>query len=579
MKEASKEHLLASNFFATAIELTVDVEARRTLGLLRDHHRKLSQALNEAVSVKVSSKPPASGGHGTNSPILIRSGSPGPNYYGETPTLRRGGSSNSEPDFSPQGFPPLSHHLQSVAVSNQSRLGKSTSSLLASNLASKRGIPPPQSALSPVLSPATTPGAGARHGNDFFTSNQLSQHLDAQRGPNTGTGLTSRNSRGGLQSTRDANKQPEAGFNRFYSSLETFVSRIGSPLAGSLGFAGMDLVPEVKETSSPTTDGELIDGSTVPAHSDKDGYNYAYGVTEMVQNLMPKAWWSGQDQGPSKASTKTRSIFGGAGGGKGVGTGWQGGNESYYVRAILHRFLKVPYLILFIQVVPTSKSGQILPVSYATVAGRAPSPSQEVSEEYSPLRPKKTDATRRARSITDHPTTATILEGDETKADLDRSKTMEELMLENHQLRQLTDNLSRRLHTWEVNARDSRAMLDRSLMLYRNKSGDGASFGSSGGDERSAEREKELQLEIRSLNTKLAELETELEQVKKQLEKENKENKRSTKKANYYKEKWDKLKEDARAKELRKQQEAGGLVAITEGKHEGGGSRRASMDA
>ena len=152
-------------------------------------------------------------------------------------------------------------------------------------------------------------------------------------------------------------------------------------------------------------------------------------------------------------------------------------------------------------------------------------------------------------------------------------------MLENHQLRQLTDNLSRRLHTWEVNARDSRAMLDRSLMLYRNKSGDGASFGSSGGDERSAEREKELQLEIRSLNTKLAELETELEQVKKQLEKENKENKRSTKKANYYKEKWDKLKEDARAKELRKQQEAGGLVAITEGKHEGGGSRRASMDA
>ena len=288
--------------------------------------------MNEAGSVKASSKPPVSGGSGTNAPILIRSGSPGPNSHSETPTLRRGGSSNTESDFSPQGFPPLSHHSQGVALSNQSRLGKSTSSLLASNLASKRGIPL-QSALSPVLSPATTPGASMRRGNDFFTSNQLSQHLDAQRGPNTGTGPTSRNSRGGLQSTRDATKQPEAGYNRFYSSLETFVSRIGSPLAGPLGFAGMDLVPEVKEASSPTTDGELIDGSTVPAHPDKDGYSYTHGVTEMVQNLMPKAWWSGQDQGQSKATTKTRSIFGGAGGGKGVRTGWQGGNESYYVSA------------------------------------------------------------------------------------------------------------------------------------------------------------------------------------------------------------------------------------------------------
>lgn len=328
LKEASKEHLLAADLFEKAVDLTADPEARRTLDLMREHHRKLSQALTEAAAVKTNSKSPTGGGSGADTPILIRSGSPGPMAHSETPTLRRGGSSNTEPDLSPQGFPPLSH----TALLNTSRLGKSTPSLLASNLASKRGIPPVQTTISPVLSPAATPGASTRRGSDFFTSNQLSQHLDAQRGPHYGVGSSSKPRRGGERLIRDSNKQSEAGFNRFYSSLETFVSRIGSPLAGPLGFAGMDLNPESKETSasSPTTDGELIDGSTVPAHPDKDGYSYGYGVTEMVQNLMPKAWWSGQDQGQAKPSVKARGIFGAAGSGRAARPGWQG-NESYYV--------------------------------------------------------------------------------------------------------------------------------------------------------------------------------------------------------------------------------------------------------
>jgi len=295
---------------------------------MREHHKKLSQAFTEAAEVKASSKSTVGGGSGTDTPILIRSGSPGPITQSETPTLRRGGSSNAELDLSPQGFPPLSH----PALSSTPRLGKSTSSLLASNLASKRGIPQMPSALSPVLSPATTPGASARRGSDLFTNNQLSQHLDAQRGPNAGLGSNSKPRRGGEQLTRDSNKQTEAGFNRFYTSLETFVSRIGSPLAGPLGFAGMDLSPEPKEisASSPMTDGELVDGSTVPAHTDKDGYSYGHGVTEMVQNLMPKAWWSGQDQGQAKPNAKAMGIFGVAGGGRAARPGWQG-NESYYV--------------------------------------------------------------------------------------------------------------------------------------------------------------------------------------------------------------------------------------------------------
>ena len=300
---------------------------------MREHHQKLAQALSDASSTRAAMKVSGSAGGGANTPILIRSGSPGPMHHSETPTLRRGGSSNTESDF-PQGFPPLPHHAQAAT-----RLGKSTSSLLVSNLASKRGIPM-QNALSPVLSPATTPGTSVRRGNDFFTSNtQLNQHLDAQRAPITATPIPSKNLRAGQQPSRiEGNKQPEAGFNRFYTSLETFVSRIGSPLAGPLGFAGMDLGSESKESkeSSPTHDGELIDGSTVPAHTDKEGYSYAHGVTEMVQNLMPKAWWSGQDQGQSKPTANTKGIFGGAR--TGGALAWKSGSESYYVCTTLPLF-------------------------------------------------------------------------------------------------------------------------------------------------------------------------------------------------------------------------------------------------
>ncbi|KAI5811323.1 hypothetical protein DFH27DRAFT_532859 [Peziza echinospora] len=573
LKEASTEHQLAADLFAQALDTTNDAEARRTLELLRDHHRKLSQALGDASSLKSNSKLGASWG---NNIIHTRSSSPGPGLHGETPTLRRGGSSNSEADFTAQGFPPLPHHGQAPVMSN--RLGKSTSSLLVSNLASKRGIPLAQSALAPILSPATTPGSSTRRIGESY---QLGQHLNDVQ-PTTNPLLVlppdkpqtnlSKSQQRRNPSSRDVAPLPEAGFNRFYTSLESFVSKIGSPLAGSLGFAGMDLGIDVKEPpkdSSPTNDVELIDGSTVPAHSDKDAYNYGYGVSEMVQNLMPKAWWSGQEQVQVKGGGKTKGIFGGSGVARGRGGigAWQGGNESFYV-------------------VPQSKAGQSAPVSYAAIAGRSTSPPQDISEDYSPLRPKKTDLHRRMRGATDAGVGETILETDETGADPENnSKTMEELILENQQLRHLTDTLSRRLHTWEVNARDSRAMLDRSLMLYRNKSGEGGSFGSISGDERGGDKERELQKEANALASKVAQLESELEEATRQLEKERKENERSTKKASYYKEKWDKLKEGARAKELRKQQQDGRSSMSIAGPFgmnmatPGGGSMGASAEA
>ena len=314
-------------------------------------------------------------------------------------------------DFPPHAFPPLppppgSQGQHSQTHGHHPRLGKSTSSLLASNLASnlasKRGIPTGMGmhgahgggqVLSPVVSSAT-----GRRGDVGYAREALGGQ---GQGPHYSVTPTSnpllvmppdRHPQGGQRRERGAGAQKQdQAFGRFYTSLESFVSRIGSPLAGPLGFAGMDIMGEggdgkvtdskklqkntekekdkevdkaekgkdrskgvdaglvVVDKDTPVDLGpapELIDGSTVSAAtSDKDGYPYGYGVADLVQNLMPKAWWSGQEEATkSMGKAGGRGIFGGGGGTRGVrgrlgNTGWQGNvNESYYVGSAFPHF-------------------------------------------------------------------------------------------------------------------------------------------------------------------------------------------------------------------------------------------------
>lgn len=133
----------------------------------------------------------------------------------------------------------------SLAFANTSssippRLQKSTSSL-ATNLASARGIP--QSQLTARLaSGATSPG---RRRTSLHT-NERGQPLpgahDFPSSKPTTNPLT-------LLPPDDPPRAPkppssEEPFSKFYSSLNTLVSRIGSPFAASLAFAGLPLDPD-----------------------------------------------------------------------------------------------------------------------------------------------------------------------------------------------------------------------------------------------------------------------------------------------------------------------------------------------
>ena len=95
------------------------------------------------------------------------------------------------------------------------------------------------------------------------------------------------------------------------------------------------------------------------------------------------------------------------------------------------------------------------------------------------------------------------------------AKTMEELQLENQALRALSDQLSKRLHMWEVNAQSSSMALQQSLRAI-------------GGDE------------------KVKELEEQIKFGRKEMEKMAKENEKLRGVVARYRETWDKLKQGAR---------------------------------
>lgn len=95
------------------------------------------------------------------------------------------------------------------------------------------------------------------------------------------------------------------------------------------------------------------------------------------------------------------------------------------------------------------------------------------------------------------------------------AKTMEELQLENQALRALSDQLSKRLHMWEVNAQSSSMALQQSLRAI-------------GGDEKVKELEEQIKL------------------GRKEMEKMAKENEKLRGVVARYRDKWEKLKQGAR---------------------------------
>ncbi|KAI9667005.1 MAG: hypothetical protein M1829_005612 [Trizodia sp. TS-e1964] len=513
LSAASEEHSIAAGEFSKASRATSDVEALRTLLLLEQHHKKLSQLLK----FQTSQTPPVTA---PGIPQIVAS-------EAAVSSTDTSDTKNPAPTSAQATLSPLPHRnpQQLPAASPPHRhLPRDMASSIASNLASARGIPSnPRRRAAPVspTSPAHPAGGrlmslqgqtqgDAKTGHNSSNSSEsiprlarqgssnLSQKKTAlQMSPKRRDPISAQLSLAEAKGETEHKASNDDPFLRFYSTFETLLSKLSAPLA----FAGLPLGTEDVSSSSeaePTQTPESREVRKSLALAEPD-------LTSIFSRAALKA---------------TRENYGQPGLGP--------GGESFYV-------------------VPTAGGT----ISYAGILSRADQgtltrgssslSNQDEDDgefvdahEIPPPASPSTSRIRRNRNAAGGKSVLTTI-AKKTPALIE-----EELRMENAVLRQLSDNLSKRLHMWETTAQSSSMALQQSLRLMHPP---GASpTPSDGGTSEAGDSNNKKAWE------KVRELEDEIALGKREWDRISRENEKLKVVLSRYRERWERLKEGARVR-------------------------------
>jgi hypothetical protein len=493
-------------------DLQTPWQALRILNLLEQHHKKLGQLLKsrhekplvepqaQSVPEKTQSTPADSSSTATNAkdgPIRT----PGTETVQKPPRL------------------PLASRVP----------GRDLSSSIASNLATARGIPGNQQRRGVLVSPTVSAHhAGGRFSNDqaipthgadnarnsgntgqaFFTSNE------PHRKPSWTPPASAPEQED--QTQDEANKSSsDAPFQQFYNTFEALMSKLSAPLA----FAGL---PLTTTTTPPAASPAARTTTVAPGTKLKDPKPPAPVIPITAESLdysqliSQAALRAVRDGAPSSNPAESFYV---------VPT--EGGMASY--SEIIQRTARDVSNYHHRQLSNISEDNDDF------VDARETIPSPLISDSSAP----GTAAHSRRGSARPGPAARST---DMPKV---AGKTMEELALENQMLRQYLDSTSKRLRVFELSAQSSSAALAQSIRSLQrsptvtpeNSRGraDGSSSGRGGkGDEKARSR--------------IAELEEILRKNDKELQRREKENAKLKDVVVRYREKWEKLKEGARAR-------------------------------
>ncbi|KAF2971159.1 hypothetical protein GQX73_g2452 [Xylaria multiplex] len=221
---AINEHTRAAGEFANAAKDTTSVEALRTLKLLEQHHRRLSELL-QAPLKQPSSQVAAEADSQEDEKDDAHSAS--------DPTTAPSKSSLDE-----KGVPPKPTLLRQPKYPSRD-LGAS----IASNLASARGIRSKYRSqpLSPSVSNTEAPGSLEGASKKVASRSRMQDMLDNSdktSSPDRTAGLVEDSSSKGVSDSSAASN--DEGFSRFYSAFGSIINKISAPLA----FAGLPLISE-----------------------------------------------------------------------------------------------------------------------------------------------------------------------------------------------------------------------------------------------------------------------------------------------------------------------------------------------
>ncbi|KAJ5350377.1 hypothetical protein N7541_008104 [Penicillium brevicompactum] len=412
---ASEEHDLAAGEFATAATQSSDQEALRTLRLLETHHKKLAEIL------RFQHEHPAAIPSETS-----------PSTLANQPVAADAGNTKSAASAQDAHLPPR--------LAGNARIPSRDTSSIASNLASARGIPAHPRRGSPA-----SPTISSHHAAAKMTDRPRARTSDSRPDdgpkrirqsrvstarqpwspptPSSTEVTTQQIAPSAVESaaSKDAAASDDA-FNRFYSAFGGLVSKVSGPLA----FAGFQvgLTDPTREQSRKSSaevkldrDHATLDRSMTTAEPD---------ITKLFSRAALRSVQNGSGTGPGNPA------------------------ESFYV-------------------VPTTGGT----MSYAGILSRSDKPAlknslEEGDEDFvdareTPSSPEMRHSANGSRTWTGRRANTDKL------TTLHNPKTLEEMQMENEALKSLTDNLSTRLHMWEVNAQSSSMALQQSIRMMHHQ--------------------------------------------------------------------------------------------------------------
>ncbi|OTA57731.1 hypothetical protein K449DRAFT_386224 [Hypoxylon sp. EC38] len=507
---AVNEHTRAAGEFANAAKNTSSVEALRTLKLLEQHHRRLSELL------QLPSKPPISQAASENDSQGSEKDEAIPGVVPSTPSAKSDAAGAST-EKNNQPMPTLPKQPRYPARD----LGAS----IASNLASARGIRSKYRSqpLSPSVSNTEAPGnmeaASRRSGPRTKMQNMLDNSErpstlvspDKER-PSRQSSSSLQDATSGKEQTNNPANTSDEGFSRFYNAFGSIINRISAPLA----FAGLPLISEEQaETPAP---------APVPETPVQKRTRVRTSASVSAEPDLKRIY--------SKAALRAISRDG------------QSANDSFYV-------------------VPTSGHT----ASYASILTFADKEKRRLEAQGGAanlLEEANEDEFVDAKESPVPRSPAFQRLAGKGRADKDLTNMVEELYLENKSLKDMLDKLSKRLHAFESMSQNSGMRLAESMRLMRPTSplaSQGVGVGSGGKsattspvvpDETLAKRNRELEEQLVAMGRQMEDMERNYNKVRANLMR--------------YREKWDQLKAGAKARR------AGGASGSGSGTAQGGGS-------
>ncbi|KAF6828875.1 hypothetical protein CMUS01_08412 [Colletotrichum musicola] len=460
---AINEHALAAGEFANARRSTTSIEALRTLTLLEQHHKHLSELL------KIPLERRASQAASSQDTIDEKQDSQSPETTSISASPHDGRSMSDQGGGSPIA---AAKTVPSLAAQQRRYASREMTSSIASNLASARGIRGSRNRGQPIPPSVTNDSApgnlevqARRDGSRTKMQSVLDQSGKPGWIPPTAHAEPQRKEEPS-RSEEAASPAGEDGYSRFYNTFGNIINRLSAPLA----FAGLPLISEEFHAEPVEAAG------SAPAKRNRLRSPEAPNEPDLSKIY-------------SRATLRAISAH--------------NPNDSFYVVPTTGHTMSYANILNFDH---KEKRRMEASLHGDSLIEDDEDDFVDARETPAPLSPGARRRMGKAR----------------TERDL--ANTAEELHLENKGLKDMLDKLSKRLHAFEASAQSSSLALAESMRLRRPGSPSAGGFGGSGGGGSAGEavlrsRNKDLEEQLAAALQRMDALEKENKTMARTLEK------------------------------------------------------------